>query len=77
MSISRQQLHSAIKYVTPAQRHTGQDKEVLTNRKAVYLTAQTKHPGRWSGDIRNWDYAGEVHLNPEKSKIKTEGNQAA
>ena len=70
-------LHSAIKFVTPAQRHDGEDKHVLTKRKAIYLAARAKHPERWSGDIRNWDYIAEVHLNPAKQKIKTEESKAA
>jgi len=70
-------LHSAIKFVTPVQRHTGQDIAILANRKSVYLKAKTEHPERWSGDIRNWDHVCDVHLNPEKQKTKTEDNQAA
>jgi putative transposase len=69
-------LHSAIKFVTPAQRHTGQDVDILVKRKAVYLKAKAKHPERWSGDIRNWNHVSEVHLNPEKSKTITEEYQA-
>ena len=70
-------LHSGINYVTPEQRHNGLDKEILANRKAVYLRAKMKHPERWSGDIRNWDHVDEVLLNPGKSKSKTEDIQAA
>jgi len=69
--------HSAIKFVTPVQRHTGEDRGILINRKAVYLKAKEKHPERWSGDIRNWDYIGEVHLNPGKATIKIPKDQAA
>lgn len=69
--------HSAIKFVTPVQRHTGQDKEILARRKAVYLKAKTKHPERWSGGIRNWDHEGKVYLNPEKAKTVKGDNQAA
>lgn len=70
-------LHSSIKYVTPAQRHEGQDDVILAQRKAVYLAAKDKHPERWSGDIRDWDNVVEVHLNPEKSKSELKENQAA
>lgn len=70
-------LHSAIKYVTPVQRHTGQDKAILINRQSIYLTAKMRHPERWSGDIRNWDHVGEVHLNPEKSTIEIKEDRAA
>ena len=61
-------LHSAIGFVTPQQRHCGEDKEILANRKRVYQQAKAKHPNRWSGEIRNWNPITEVHLNPETKK---------
>ncbi len=61
-------LHSAIGFVTPQQRHCGEDKEILFNRKRVYQQAKMKNPHRWSGQIRNWDPITEVHLNPETKK---------
>jgi transposase InsO family protein len=57
-------MHSAIKFVTPYQRHYGFDQEVLEKRKAVYEKARQENPGRWSGKIRNWDYIEYVALNP-------------
>ena len=63
-----QHLHSAIKLVTPQQRHSGEDKAILVNRKNVYQQAKAKNPIRWSGEIRNWDPITEVHLNPEKKE---------
>ena len=65
-----QHLHSAIKLVTPQQRHSGEDKAILVNRKNVYQQAKAKNPIRWSGEIRNWDPITEVHLNPEKKEKK-------
>lgn len=61
-------LHSSIKFVTPEQRHNGEDKEILTRRKQVYQQAKSKHPERWSGEVRNWDEIAEVYLNPENEK---------
>lgn len=52
---NHQHKHSALKFITPAQRHSRADATVLAQRKAVYATAKTRHPERWSGDIRNWD----------------------
>ena len=60
--------HSSIKYVTPVEHHTGQDKAILTNRKVVYLKAKMAHPERWSGDIRSWDLITEVYLDRSKTK---------
>lgn len=58
--------HSAIQYVTPGQRHRGEDEVILEKRKAVYMTAKSENPERWSGEIRNWDHVTEVWLNPPK-----------
>ena len=59
--------HSSIKYVTPAERHAGEDQALLAQRNAVYEAARAKNPQRWSRGIRNWDRAEIVHLNPEKT----------
>lgn len=61
--------HSGIKFVTPNERHSGQDVEVLEKRKAVYDKAKQQHPRRWSGKVRNWDYIGQVWLNPEREEV--------
>jgi putative transposase len=58
--------HSSIKYVTPTERHAGEDQALLTQRTAVYEAARAENPQRWSGKIRNWDREKVVHLNPEK-----------
>jgi putative transposase len=63
-------LHSAIKFVSPGQRHAGLDREILAKRTQVYKQAERKHPNRWSGNIRNWEPVSDVHLNPEKGKNK-------
>ena len=59
--------HSAIHFVTPAQRHEGLDSKLLDNRKAVYEAARAKNPQRWSGSSRNWKKIQVVHLNPDKA----------
>lgn len=56
--------HSRIKYVTPMQRHTGEDKEILEKRKRTYEEARSRNPHRWSRGIRNWDHIDTVYLNP-------------
>jgi len=58
--------HSAIGFVTPAQRHARLDAALLKKRAAVYEAARATHPGRWSGATRNWKPVLVVHLNPEK-----------
>jgi len=74
---NNEHLHSAIKFITPEQRHTGQDKEILANRKALYQQAKSKNPNRWSGEIRNWNAIEKVFLNPDNQKIETEEKSAA
>ena len=58
--------HSAIKFVTPAQRHEGVDTALLEGRVKVYEAARTRNPERWSGATRNWQPILRVHLNPDK-----------
>ncbi|WP_405121373.1 IS3 family transposase [Pseudomonas petroselini] len=58
--------HSRIRFVTPAQRHERKDREILARRAAIYGQAREKRPERWSGETRNWDPIGTVHLNPER-----------
>jgi hypothetical protein len=60
--------HSALKFVTPAQRHTGEAEELLRKRIELYEAARARHPERWSGNIRNWVLAPIVCLNPERTK---------
>ena len=62
--------HSRINFVTPAQRHRGEDKRILQNRESVYSAAKANRPERWSGDTRNWAPVGDVTLNPEKDETK-------
>jgi transposase InsO family protein len=61
--------HSGIRYVTPAQRHTGQDGAMLAARHALYQRAREHHPRRWSGSTRNWTPIGVVTLNPERDAL--------
>lgn len=63
---NEQHCHSAIRFVTPGQRHCGEEVEVLRQRTAVYEAAKAQHPLRWSGNIRNWKPVGPVSLNPGK-----------
>ena len=58
--------HSAIRYVTPVQRHEGEDVEILANRHRVYQEAKQRRKKRWSGSTRNWEPITEVWLNCPK-----------
>lgn len=72
-----QHLHSSIRFVTPADRHTGRDVDILTARQAVYNAARTERPDRWSGAVRNWNPIEEVRLNPESMDLRQENRTAA
>ena len=57
-------LHSAIRFVTPDDRHFGREASLLARRHRVYQRAQSRHPERWSRVTRNWTPAGSVRLGP-------------
>lgn len=61
--------HSGIRYVTPAQRHAGEDHAILAARHAIYQAAREANPARWSGQTRNWSPVGPVTLNPEQDSV--------
>lgn len=58
--------HSGIKFVTPNQRHTGEDVAILAARRKLYENARKQHPERWARKTRNWDKTELVELNPDK-----------
>lgn len=57
--------HSAIGFVTPADRHAGADVEILDGRRCVYERARRRNPQRWSRNTRSWPRPAIVTLNPE------------
>lgn len=59
--------HSKLEYVTPNERHTGQDKAILAHRRAVYQRAKKANPERWSGQTRKWTAPDEVILNKKRT----------
>jgi len=63
--------HSGIRYVSPHQRHAGEDHAILAARHALYTRARALNPARWSGTTRNWSPIGPVTLNPERDSIIT------
>ncbi len=64
-----QHRHSGIEFVTPEQRHQGQDGEILQKRKVVYAQAKECKPERWKNrNTRRWCKIKEVWLNPPREK---------
>ena len=60
--------HSALKFVTPYERHYGQAEQRLAKRKEVMEEAKLQQPLRWGGRAtRNWDLPKHVWLNPDEA----------
>jgi hypothetical protein len=54
--------HSGIRYVSQAQRHAGEDMDILAARHDLYRRSCELNPARWSGNTRNWSAVGAVTL---------------
>lgn len=61
--------HSGIRFVTPDERHSGRDVDILARRAAVYEQARRRRPERWAGSTRNWTPVGAVYLNPQQRDV--------
>ena len=61
--------HSGIRYVSPAERHAGQDQDILARRHALYLEARAAQPRRWARHTRIWQPVATVTLNPERESV--------
>ena len=55
--------HSAIRFVTPQQRHNGQAPAICHQRTLVYEQARERHPRRWSRSVRCWQQPAVVWIN--------------
>lgn len=64
--------HSGIRYVTPHQRHCGEEAGVLEQRMRTYQQARNRSPHRWSGKERNWTRVDVVRLNPNPAHATSE-----
>ena len=68
--------HSGLKYVTPSQRHRGEDKALMGRPATLYENAKVRNPARWTRGVRNWRLPNAVFLNPERNP-ESEKIQAA
>ena len=66
--------HSAIRFVTPGQRHAGLDAAILEQRSALYEAAKVRNPLRWKRSIRNWRRVEIVYLNPDQLSPKRDAD---
>ena len=69
--------HSAIRFVTPEDRHTGRELAILAARQRVYEAARAQHPARWRGATRNWTPVTTIRLNPAKEDLLAQARTAA
>jgi transposase InsO family protein len=65
-------LHSALKFITPQQRHNGEDKIIMPRRHSVYQQAKARYPARWSGETRNWTLPNKITLNPDRKSKQSQ-----
>jgi transposase InsO family protein len=67
--------HSAIRFVTPYEKHTGAEINILKRREKVYKNAKEQNPSRWTGAVRNWQPIEKVVLNPTKDQADRPSGQ--
>jgi transposase InsO family protein len=68
--------HSAIGFVTPQQRDTGEDIEIFRKRNKTIFQARMRCPERWVGRVREWKNLDVVVLNPDKKMRENTANVA-
>jgi hypothetical protein len=61
--------HSAIRFVTPDERHCGCEHAILARRHQFYERARASNLERWSRAPRNWTPIGLVVLNPPRADL--------
>ena len=69
--------HSAIRFVTPAERQTGREKAFLAQRQVVSERARRKQPERCSGATRDWTPVTTVRLNPKRDDVLDQERRTA
>jgi putative transposase len=68
---NREHMHSGIQFVTPHDRHYGQDIEILETRRKTYQEAYSRNPARWSRKPKSWEQEKVVGINyqPDKKRM--------
>lgn len=62
---NHQHRHSSLRFITPAQKHAGEDILLLAKRKELYDAKRAEKPHRWiQKKTRNWDPVLATTLNP-------------
>ena len=55
---NNQHRHGAIRYVTPNERHSGREREILARRHQLYERVRDLNPERWTGRLETGDQSG-------------------
>ncbi|VXB12104.1 hypothetical protein ENHYD8BJ_140002 [Enhydrobacter sp. 8BJ] len=68
--------HSGLNFVTPNERHTLKDAQVLARRERVLLKAKQANPVRWNGrNVRNCSPVPPTALNPVRPSKRVEASE--
>lgn len=68
--------HSGLNFVTPNERHTLKDAQVLARRELVLLKAKQANPVRWNGrNVRNCSPVPPTALNPVRPSKRVEASE--
>lgn len=68
--------HSGLNFVTPNERHTGKDAQVLARREQVLKNAKQTNPVRWNGrDVRDCSPVPPTALNPVRPSRLAEASE--
>ena len=70
---NRAHRHSAIRYVTPDERHSGSEREILAKRHELYQRARGLNPERWTGSTGNWAPVGIICYPRDRNRIRKIG----
>jgi transposase InsO family protein len=66
---NREHRHSALRMVTPAQKHAQEDVQILDKRKQLYEAAKANNPRRWiQNKTRDWTPVVSSTLNPVNNR---------
>ena len=71
-----QHRHSAIRFVTPEQRHSGRDIAILARRRETYQEARARHPERWTGETRTLEPCRGGDTQPRHRRCMTSAQAA-
>ena len=68
--------HSGVNFVTPNERHTLKDGDILARRESVLVMAKQVNPARWNGRaVRDCSPVQPTALNPVRLSRRVEASE--